>query len=80
MNAINNVSKQLNDMERVVENNLKKCCNEIEEWHKTGLLAKNGNVRRAADKLTDPAFSHIKFTQVENCVNRLARQFVIKNA
>lgn len=71
------VSEQLAAMEHIVENNLRECCKDIEQWHNIGVLPPNTLIRVAAEKLTDLVFSGTQLVHVENCVNRLARKTVI---
>ena len=79
MNKKSSCSDQLEAMEQLLKDNLRQACIDIVEWNSTGILV-NGIVRKSAQLLTDEVFRFHKLTHVKNCIDRLAREFVINNA
>lgn len=57
---------------------LKTCCQEILDWHATGLLTTDGELRKYAAQLVKIPDTH-KLPVAENSVATMAMHFVIQN-
>ena len=82
------VSEQLNAMEDLIKSNLKQCCVDVKRWNASGLLPANSVIRKASallvvygrpDDSIDDVFYANHLIHVENCIKRLAMEFVIDN-
>ena len=69
-------SEQLSSMKHYVQENLKRCCVELQNWYDTGVLTGN-YVKTALSFLTDACFDNHKLIHVENEIKRSAIQFVV---
>ena len=74
------MTNQLAQMEDVLTHNLKEACKDLSTWKHTGILPPMSIIRTAADRLSASTFYNNELIITENCLNRLAIEFVIEHS